>query len=164
MPSKRYKKKLIGFLTRPEIEALLASPDLSTWVGRSDRVFLLVAVQTGLRLSEMTSLRAPDVVLGAGAHVRCMGKGRKERCTPLAKQAIDSLKQWLRERGAPLVTFCSQAQGVLGSARTECSSCWPSTSLPRDRSALRLRTNGRHRMCFATRLRWSFCKPASTVP
>jgi site-specific recombinase XerD len=97
MPAKRYEKKLIGFLTRPEIEALLASPDLSTWVGRRDRAFLLVAVQTGLRLSEMTGLRTPDVVLGTGAHVRCMGKGRKERCTPLAKQAIDSLKLWLRE-------------------------------------------------------------------
>ena len=72
MPAKRYEKKLIGFLTRPEIEALLASPDLSTWVGRRDRAFLLVAVQTGLRLSEMTGLRTPDVVLGTGAHVRCM--------------------------------------------------------------------------------------------
>src|SRR5215831_9130262 len=71
MPAKRYVKKLIGFLTRPEIEALLAAPDLNTWVGRRDRAFLLVAVQTGLRLSEMTSLRTPDVVLGTGAHVRC---------------------------------------------------------------------------------------------
>ena len=77
MPAKRYEKKLIGFLTRPEIEALLASPDLSTWVGRRDRAFLLVALQTGLRLSEMTGLRTPDIVLGTGAHVRCMGKEEK---------------------------------------------------------------------------------------
>jgi site-specific recombinase XerD len=97
MPAKRYEKKLIGFLTRPEIEALLASPDLSTWVGRRDRAFLLVAVQTGLRLSEMTSLCTADVVLGTGAHVRCMGKGRKERCTPLTKQTVNTLKRWLRE-------------------------------------------------------------------
>src|SRR6266571_630493 len=69
MPSKRYEKKLIGFLTRPEIEAVLAAPDLSTWAGRRDHAFLLVAIQTGLRLSEMTSLRTPDVVLGTGAHV-----------------------------------------------------------------------------------------------
>lgn len=97
MPAKRYEKKLIGFLTRPEIEALLAAPDLKTWAGRRDRAFLLVAVQTGLRLSEMTSLRREDVVLGAGAHVRCMGKGRKERCTPLTKQAVDTVKAWLQE-------------------------------------------------------------------
>jgi integrase/recombinase XerD len=97
MPAKRYEKKLIGFLTRPEIEALLASPDTSTWAGRRDYAFLLVAVQTGLRLSEMTNLCTPDVVSGTGAHVRCMGKGRKERCTPLTKQAVDTLKRWLRE-------------------------------------------------------------------
>ena len=97
MPAKRYEKKLIGFLTRPEIEALLAAPDLKTWAGRRDHAFLLVAVQTGLRLSEMTGLRTPDVVLGTGAHVRCMGKGRKERCTPLTKQAVDALQRWLRE-------------------------------------------------------------------
>src|ERR1022692_1009147 len=97
MPAKRYEKKLVGFLTRPEIEAILAAPDLHTWAGRRDRTFLLVAVQTGLRLSEMTSLRREDVVLGTGAHVRCMGKGRKERCTPLTKQAVDTVKAWLQE-------------------------------------------------------------------
>ena len=117
MPAKRYEKKLIGFLTRPEIEALLAEPDLSTWVGRRDHAFLLVAVQTGLRLSEMTSLRTPDVVLGTGAHVRCVGKGRKERCTPLTKQTVSTLKLWLREprRGAVDILFPS-ARGVRLSA------------------------------------------------
>ena len=142
MPAKRYEKKLIGFLTRPEIEALLASPDLSTWVGRRDRAFLLVAVQTGLRLSEMTSLRTPDVVLGTGAHVRCVGKGRKERCTPLPKQGVDTLKLWLREpRGGAVDILFPSARGS-GSVRTECSFCWPSTSPPRDRNALHLKTNG----------------------
>ena len=97
MPAKRYEKKLVGFLTRPEIEALLAAPDLNTWTGRRDRAFLLVSVQTGLRLSEMTSLRREDVVLATGSHVRCMGKGRKERCTPLTKQAVDIVKAWLQE-------------------------------------------------------------------
>lgn len=97
MPAKRHQKRLVGFLTRPEIEALLAAPDLNTWAGRRDRAFLLVAVQTGLRLSEMTGLRTQDVVLGTGAHVRCVGKGRKERCTPLTRQAVDTLKLWLRE-------------------------------------------------------------------
>lgn len=97
MPAKRYEKKLIGFLTRPEINAVLAAPDLHTWTGRRDRTFLLVTVQTGLRLSEMTGLLNTDVALGTGAHVRCMGKGRKERCTPLTKLAVDTLKLWLRE-------------------------------------------------------------------
>ena len=97
MPAKRYEKKLISFLTRPEIDALLAAPDLSTWTGRRDRTFLLVAIQTGLRLSEMTSLHRTDVVLGTGAHVHCIGKGRKERCTPLTKQTAKTLKIWLRE-------------------------------------------------------------------
>ena len=117
VPGERYEKKLIGFLTRPEIEAVLAAPDLSTWTGRRDHAFLLVAVQTGLRLSEMTSLRTPDVVLGTGAHVRCMGKGRKERCTPLTKQAVDTLKLWLREprRGAGDILFPS-ARGTRLSA------------------------------------------------
>ncbi len=99
MPSKRYEKKLVGFLTRPEIDAVLAASDRHTWMGRRDHVFLLVAVQTGLRLSEMTSLRRQDVALGTGAHVRCVGKGRKERCTPLTKQAVQALKTWLQEPG-----------------------------------------------------------------
>lgn len=109
MPAKRYEKRLVGFLTRPEIDAILAVPDLTTWTGRRDRTFLLVAVQTGLRLSEMTTLCREDVVLGTGAHVRCLGKGRKERCTPLAKQSADALKRWLSEprRGAVDVVFPS---------------------------------------------------------
>src|SRR5438309_9437519 len=97
MPSKRYEKKLVGFLTRPEIDALLAVPDPKGWAGRRDYAFLLVAVQTGLRLSEMINLRRADVVLGSGAHVHCIGKGRKERCTPLTQQAVKVLKPWLQE-------------------------------------------------------------------
>jgi len=99
MPSKRHNRTPIQFLTRPEIQALLATPDQSTWAGRRDRTLLLVAVQTGLRVSELTGLRRQDVVLGSGAHVRCLGKGRKERCTPLRKEAIAALRNWLRERG-----------------------------------------------------------------
>ena len=111
------KKKLIGYLTRPEIEAVLAAPDPNTWTGRRDRTFLLVAVQTGLRLSEMTSLGREDVVLGTGAHVRCMGKGRKERCTPLAKQAADNLKLWLREpQGGAVDILFPSARGTRLSA------------------------------------------------
>ena len=97
IPSKRYDRKLVGFLTRVEIEALLAAPNLQTWDGRRDRAFLMTAIQTGLRLSEMTGLRRRDIELGRGPHVRCLGKGRKERCTPFTPQTVNVLKEWLKE-------------------------------------------------------------------
>jgi site-specific recombinase XerD len=97
IPSKRFTRRQVSFLTRPEIEALLAAPDHRTWLGRRDHALLLVAVQTGLRLSELTALTRDDVTLSAGAHVRVIGKGRKERCTPLAAPTIAVLKAWLRE-------------------------------------------------------------------
>ena len=109
IPSKRFTRTLVEFLTRPEVEALLAAPDQRTWSGRRDHAFLLVAVQTGLRVSEMTGLTREDLVLGTGAHVRVIGKGRKERCTPLAKSTLAVVKAWLREpqRGTGAVLFPS---------------------------------------------------------
>lgn len=98
IPGKRYKTKPVDFLIRTEIDALLAAPDLSTWSGRRDRALLLVAVQTGLRASELVSVRCQDAALGTGAHIRCVGKGRKERCTPLRKETVAILRAWLRER------------------------------------------------------------------
>ena len=98
MPSKRYEKRTIDFLNRDEIEALVAAPDPQTWFGRRDRTLLLVAVQTGLRVSELINLTGGDVVLGPGAHVRCSGKGRKERSTPLRKDSVHALRTWLAER------------------------------------------------------------------
>ena len=99
IPYKRLTRRLVNYLTRPEIEAVLASVDKSTWIGRRNHALLLVAMQTGLRLSEITGLRQRDVVLGRGAHVRCEGKGRKERCTPLAKPTVVVLKAWINEQG-----------------------------------------------------------------
>ncbi len=98
IPDKRYTRRPVAWLERHEIEALLAAPDPRTRNGRRDRTLLLVAVQTGLRASELTGLRCEDVQLGAGAHVRCHGKGRKERCTPLRKDAAKALRAWLAER------------------------------------------------------------------
>src|ERR1700751_929027 len=98
IPNHRQRRALVGFLTRPEIEALLAAPNRTTWLGRRDHAFLLTAVQTGLRLSEMTALRHEDIWLGTGPHVRCVGKGRKDRCTPLAKSTVLVLKAWIREQ------------------------------------------------------------------
>jgi integrase/recombinase XerD len=100
IPSKRYERTEIAFLTRAEMEALLAAPDQATWSGRRDRTLLVLALQTGLRLSELIGLRCQDVVLGQGAHVRCWGKGRKERCTPLRQDTVRALRAWLRERQA----------------------------------------------------------------
>jgi site-specific recombinase XerD len=115
IPSKRFTRTLVHFLTRPEVEALLAAPDQFTWSGRRDHAFLLVAVQTGLRLSEMTGLKRKDLILGTGAHLRVIGKGRKERCTPLAKSTLAVLKAWLREpqRGDGDVLFPSAQGGRL---------------------------------------------------
>jgi integrase/recombinase XerD len=98
MPNKRHEKRPIEFLNREEIDALLAVPSPSTWMGRRDRTLLLVAVQTGLRVSELIGLNCQDVVLGTGAHVRCLGKGRKQRCTPLRPETTKMLDSWLRER------------------------------------------------------------------
>lgn len=99
IPTKRQDRPLIDFLTFTEIQALLAAPDETTWAGRRDRALLLLAIQTGLRLSELISLHRRDIVLTTGAHVRCYGKGRKERCTPLTKQTVAVMKTWLKERG-----------------------------------------------------------------
>ena len=98
MPSKRHEKPTIDFLTRVEIEALIEAADKTTRSGRRDRMLLMLALQTGLRVSELISLNRGDVALGAGAHVRCMGKGRKERATPLRKDCVEALRRWLNER------------------------------------------------------------------
>jgi integrase/recombinase XerD len=102
IPSKRYVRRPICFLTPVEIDALLAAPDLNTWSGRRDRSLLLLAVQTGLRAAEVICLRCENIVLGTGAHVQCLGKGRKARCTPLRKETVTVLRSWLRERQGQL--------------------------------------------------------------
>jgi integrase/recombinase XerD len=98
IPSKRFERGLVEFLDDDEVAALLAAPDTATWIGRRDRTLLLVAVQTGLRVSELIALRRQDVALGTGANVRCLGKGRKFRCTPLRRDTIKFLEAWLREQ------------------------------------------------------------------
>jgi integrase/recombinase XerD len=95
MPNKRYVKRAVTFLDGDEIAALLAAPDRTTWAGRRDHALLLIAVQTGLRASELVGLKCGDVVLGSGAHVRCMGKGRKERATPLRRETAKLLAAWI---------------------------------------------------------------------
>ncbi len=112
MPSKRCTRRPVDFLSRDEVEALLRAPDTRTRAGRRERTLLLVAVQTGLRASELINLRCADVQLGPSAHLRCLGKGRKERCTP---DAAGALRTWLEElRGDPeSPVFPNQRGGTL---------------------------------------------------
>jgi integrase/recombinase XerD len=98
MPGKRYVRRTVEFLDRAEMDALLAAPDRSTWVGRRDHAILIVALQTGLRATELINLRRCDIANGTGAHIRCEGKGRKQRCTPLRQETLKVLEVWLRER------------------------------------------------------------------
>jgi site-specific recombinase XerD len=99
---KRFDRALVTFLSEEETNALLAAPDPSTWTGRRDRALLAIALQCGLRISELVGLTCGDVHLGAGAHVACRGKGRKERVTPLTRTTTSLLSEWLAERrGVP---------------------------------------------------------------
>jgi site-specific recombinase XerD len=100
IPPKRYSRRIVDFLTKAEIDALVVLPDQATWLGRRDRVLLLLALQTGLRLSEITSLRQGNLELGRGAHVRCEGKGRKQRCTPLTRTTVRAVRSWIKEQGS----------------------------------------------------------------
>ena len=99
IPAKRAERAIVCFLTPPEVDALLNSPDRSRWTGRRDHALLLLAIQTGLRVSELTGLRLWDIQVATGAHVRCTGKGRKDRCTPLTRQTVAVLRVYLAERG-----------------------------------------------------------------
>lgn len=121
IPAKRHEQTIVCFLAPNEIDALLAAPDRTSWMGRRDHAMLLVAVQTGLRISELTGLVCGDLHLGVGAHVRCRGKGRKDRATPLTSQTVNVLRVWLRERAGdpnePL--FPSRRGGPLSSDAVE---------------------------------------------
>ncbi len=99
IPAKRYQRNLVTYLTDDEVDALLAACDPTTWTGRRDHAILTLAVQTGLRISELINLTCGDVTLGAGANVHTVGKGRKERRTPLAAHTVTVLRTWLAERG-----------------------------------------------------------------
>jgi site-specific recombinase XerD len=102
IPQKRYDRAIVSFLIKSEVEAILTAPDRDTWIGRRDHALLTLAVQTGLRVSELTRLRRSDVTLTTGPNVRCQGKGRKQRCTPLTSHTVATLREWLRaQHGEP---------------------------------------------------------------
>lgn len=99
MRSKRYERRTVEYLNRKEAKALLTAPDRKTWVGQRDHAILILALHTGLRASELINLNRCDLITDTGAHVSCMGKGRKQRCTPLRKETILIMKAWLRKYG-----------------------------------------------------------------
>ncbi|MFN8624677.1 MAG: tyrosine-type recombinase/integrase [Candidatus Binatia bacterium] len=99
IPPKRFDRELLTFLTEPELQALLAAPDLTTWTGRRDHALFALAAQTGLRASELIGLQCADIHLGLGPHANCLGKGRKRRITPLTKATVAVIRIWLVERG-----------------------------------------------------------------
>ena len=102
IPQKKAETVPRCFLSEAEMQALIATPDRSTWSGRRDHALLMVALRTGLRLSELTGLRCQDVELRRPAHIKCLGKGRKRRDTPIDKPTVAVLRSWLEEqRGRP---------------------------------------------------------------
>lgn len=127
IPPKRFDKRIVSFLTPAEITALIAAPDPHRWEGRRDKALMLLAVQTGLRVSELIGLNCADVTLGDRAHVRCEGKGRKHRAVPLTGPVINLIHAWLTERaGRPAdPLFCTRT----------------GRRLSRDAIALRIRTH-----------------------
>jgi site-specific recombinase XerD len=98
VPTKRFDRAIVTYLTAEEVDTLINAPDRSRWIGRRDHALLTVTIQTGMRVSELTALRCQDVHLGTGPHVQITGKGRKQRATPLTKQTVTVLGQWMQER------------------------------------------------------------------
>jgi site-specific recombinase XerD len=98
IPAKRTDRTVISYLNQAEIEALLAAPDRSTRLGRRDHALILLALRTGLRASELVAVRHEDIQFGTGAHIRCLGKGRKERITPIDSDTAAVIRAWTRER------------------------------------------------------------------
>jgi integrase/recombinase XerD len=98
IPAKRFERNLVTYLTDTEVDEFLRCCDLATWTGRRDHAMFLLTIQTGLRISELVGLNCADIVLGAGAHVHCVGKGRKERNSPLVRSTVDVIRAWLTER------------------------------------------------------------------
>jgi integrase/recombinase XerD len=117
IPPKRFTQTLVTFLSDTEVDALLAAPDQTTWTGRRDHTMLAMSIETGLRVSELTALTHDNVHLGAGAHVSCLGKGRKQRITPLTSSTVTLLTSWLSERGgtAEDPVFCTRRGRPLSS-------------------------------------------------
>lgn len=115
VPSKRVTKKIVDFLSREELEVLLKAPDRTTWIGRRDHALILFAAETGLRVSELLQVKKEDLQLDHHPHVFCLGKGRKERRTPLGKSSTTTLREWVKENNISSLVFPNRTGGPLSS-------------------------------------------------
>ena len=115
IPMKRFERPLVGFLSREQVEALLAAPDPSTWSGRRDRVMFATLYNTGARVSELIGMRIGDLALAPAAAIRIRGKGRKERCVPLWRRTARQLRDWIQHlpHSPEQVLFPNRAGGAL---------------------------------------------------
>lgn len=112
IPPKRFERNIVTYLSDEEVEALLAECDRTTWTGARDYAMFVLTIQTGLRISELTSLTCGDIFLGHGPHVHCVGKARKERRTPLLPRTVDIMRSWLTERaGSPVAPLFPTSVG-----------------------------------------------------
>lgn len=164
IPPKRFERRLVTFLTEPELNALLAAPDRTTWTGRRDHALLVLAAQTGLRASELIGLRSADLHLDTGAHVSCRGKGRKQRITPITAPTVAVLRVWLAERAAkpsePL--FPTRVGGML--SRDAIERRLAKYTATAARVVRRFATRGSPHTYCGTPQRCDCCTPASTPP
>jgi integrase/recombinase XerD len=160
IPTKRHERNTVSYLDLGEIKALLAAPDRRTWLGRRDHALLVLVIQTGIRVSELTGLRIGDVHLGVGAHLRVTGKGRKKRSPTLTRETVAVLRAWLKElhgqpeqplfptrQGRPLSRYTVGAivSRQVTAAAVDCPSLMAKRSTPhtlRHTNAMLLRTKG----------------------
>ena len=112
IPTARIERNLVTYLDHHEADALLSACDKTTRIGRRDHAMFALAIQTGLRISELIGLTISDVHLGNGPHVHCVGKGRKERRTPLLPATARVLREWISERtGTPDAPLFATSSG-----------------------------------------------------
>lgn len=164
IPPKRFDRAIVNYLTTTETDALVAAPDHTTWTGRRDHALLLTDVHTGLRVSELTSLTLQDVHLGSGPHLRCHGKGRKDRCTPLTSDTSKCSRPGSRNEAASEAIRCSRPAAASRSAGTPSNASPPSTPGPPQPPARPWPTSMSPRTPCGTAPQWHSFTRESTSP
>ena len=164
IPPKRYQRNVVNWLTEDEADALLAAPDRSTWTGRRDHTLLVLAIQTGLRISELIGLNRADVNLGVGAHVHCVGKGRKQRATPLPPSPSTCCAAGSPNEPVTRTSRCSQPEPARDPAGTRSNTGSPATPMPQAHPVPRYGRNTSPCTPCATPPPCDCCTPASTSP
>ena len=160
IPAKRGERTLVDFLVPAEVDALLAAPDRSRRIGRRDHALLVLAVQTGLRVSELAALRIEDVHLGTGAYVHCVGKGRRERASPRRPSPCwGTTLQSALARGA---SRCSSDPPAARSDATRSAVLSSAMRRPQRTPARRSQRNGQARIRSGTPARCACSRPART--